>query len=905
MPTINPEKWREVKEILYAALRHSTAEREKFLDESCRDDADLRREVESLLESSEEAGTFMQNPAVNEVADVITENNEKLRVSQNFSRYKIIESIGAGGMSEVYLAEDTKLKRKIALKILPADFAQDAERMRRFALEAEAVSALNHPNILTIYETGEFENTNYIASEYVEGETLSERLHGESLDLSSTLDVAVQIAGALQAAHGAGIIHRDIKPDNVMIRPDGLVKLLDFGIAKLLEAPASAGRLTVGTKAAAIKAQTKTGMIIGTANYVSPEQARGKAVDVRSDIFSFGLVLYEMLCGEKAFAGDNAMDVIALILHKEPVPLNRLMPDVPPEIERIVNKALKKDCRERYQTAKDLLIDLKDARQELEFQNKSQRTNSATTEVEKSIINGARTNGAHTTSSAEYIVTEIKSNKLRFVILSILLFAGVGFSYRFFSNNLSDTKQTSNAKQIESIAVMPFVNESGTADAEYLSDGMTETLIGSLSQMSQLNVKSRSSVFRYKGTNTDARQIAKELNVQAILNGRVVERGGELSLYVELVDVDLDKVIWSQTYNRQMTNLVALQTEIARDVSGNLQTKLSGADERKLAKNYTSNPEAYQLYLRGNYHWNKYTLEDLRKGIEYFNQALEKDPNYALAYAGLSASYGVLGNAYVPPREAYPQAAAYAAKALAIDDTLSFAHTTLGANRLYYDWNWAAAEKELRRAQILDSNNAEAYLLHGDSLEITGRFDDAQAERKRALEIDPLSPRFNMVAGATFYFARQNDEAIAQLEKTIKLEPRFAESYLYLGQAFEQKKMFAPAIETFQKGISQTERSPQFAAALGHAYALSGERGKAQKALDELREMSKRTYVSPYLFAVVYAGLGDKDQTFAQLEKAFQDRSFFLIWLKVEPLFDDLRGEPRFRDLLRRIGLPQ
>ena len=904
MPTVNPEKWREVKDILYAALRHSPATREKFLDESCRNDDDLRREVESLILSSEEAGTFMQNPAVNEVADVITKNTEKLRAEQNFSHYKIIKSIGAGGMGEVYLGEDTKLKRKVALKILPAEFALDAERMRRFALEAEAVSALNHPNILTIYETGEFENTNYIASEYVEGETLSERIKREPLDIQSTLDAAVQIMSALQAAHGAGIIHRDIKPDNVMIRPDGVVKLLDFGIAKL-----SAKKVeSIGAEAVtAIVAYTKTGMIIGTANYMSPEQARGKAVDARTDIFSFGLVLYEMLCGKRAFAGDNPMDVIALVLHKEPIPLSRLTPDISPEIERIVNKTLKKDCEERYQTAKDLLIDLKDARADLEFQNKLERSNSAPhqTEAGTQIINEVA-NAAHTTLSAEYIVTEIKSNKFGFIALSVLLFAAIGFGYWFFSNPSAEiTKQTSNTKQIESIAVLPFVNESGSADTEYLSDGMTETLIGSLSQLSQLNVKSRSSVFRYKAANADARQIAKELNVQAVLNGRVTERGGNLSLYVELVDVALDKVIWSQTYNHPMTNLVALQAEIARDVSGNLQTKLSNADEQKLAKNYTTNPEAYQLYLKGNYHWNRHTLEDLHKGIEYFNQALEKDPKYALAYFGLAASYGVLGNSYLPPKEAYPQADAYAAKALAIDDTLSYAHTALGANRLYYDWNWAEAEKELKRAQTLDSNNAEAHLLYGDFLDITGQFDEARAERKRSLEIDPLSPRFNMAAGATLYFARQTDEAIAQLEKTISLEPRYDESYIYLGQAFEQKKMFAQAIATFQKGLTQAERSPQLVAALGHAYALNGERGKALKSLDELREMSKSQYVSPYLFAVVYLGLDDQDQTFIWLEKAFQDRSFFLIWLKVEPLFDNLRGDSRFQDLMRRVGLSQ
>ncbi|MEP7037023.1 MAG: tetratricopeptide repeat protein, partial [Acidobacteriota bacterium] len=456
---------------------------------------------------------------------------------------------------------------------------------------------------------------------------------------------------------------------------------------------------------------------------------------------------------------------------------------------------------------------------------------------------------------------------------------------------------------IESIAVMPFVNESGSADTEYLSDGMTETLIGSLSQLSQLNVKSRSSVFRYKGVNTDARQIAKELNVQAILNGRVVERGGNLSLYVELVDVAADKVIWSQTYNRSMTNLVALQTEIARDVSNNLQTKLSGADERNLAKSYTENAEAYQLYLKGNYHWNKHTLEDLQKGIEYFNQAIKKDPNYALAYTGLSASYGVLGVNYLPPHEAFPKAKAYAAKALEIDDTLSEAHTSMAADNLFYDWDWAEAEKHLQRARTLSPNDASVSDIYSAYWDVIGQPGKALAESKLGQELEPLSLLMNVNLGLDFYYTRQYDEAIAQCEKTVNLEPRYYNAYLYLGQAYEQKKMYKEAIATYQKGMSQSERNPKLLASLGYAYALNGERDKAKQTLGELREISKRQYVSPYLFAVVYLGLGDKDQTFAQLDKAFQDRSFFLIWLKVEPLFDSLRDDPRFQDLLRRIGL--
>ncbi len=892
---MNSDRWQQINRLFEAALDIAPDERGAFVEEASADDESLRREVESLLASHDKAQNFMEKPAIGEVAGAIAGNKQKLRVSQSLSHYKILKLLGAGGMGEVFLAEDTKLERKVALKILPAAFAQDAERMRRFVQEAKAVSALNHPNILTIYETGETDNINYIASEYVEGETLSERLRGEPLNLKSALDVAAQIASALQAAHGAKIIHRDIKPDNVMIRPDGFVKLLDFGIAKLTEKQPESIDAEAAT---AIQASTTPGMIIGTANYMSPEQARGKTVDARTDIFSFGLVLYEMLSGKRAFEGENAMDVISSVLHKEPVPLCRLMPDVPREIERIVNKALRKDCEERYQTAKDLLIDLKDARQELEFQNKLERTASPNREqAETQIINAVTRDTPPTASSAEYIAAEIKNHKPGFIALSVLLLAAVGFGFWYFSN------RTSNAKQIESIAVLPFVNAGQDPNAEYLSDGITESLINRLSQLSSLKVMSSSSVFRYKGKEQDAQKIGGELNVRAVLTGSIKQIGDQLVINAALDDVQDNHRIWGEQYVRKFADVLAVQNEIAQEVSSNLRVKLTGADQQQLAKRYTENVEAYQLYLKGQYEWKKFTQEDLQKSIEYNNQALEKDPNYALAYQGLSASYGVLGNNYLPPNEAFPKAKAYAAKALAIDDTLSEAHAAMGAVRLLYDWDWAETEKELKRALALNPNNADAHDLYANYLDAMGRLDESLSERKRAQELDPLSAAFNNDLGITFYYARQYDEAIAQIEKTIILEPRYVEAYLYLGQAYEQKQMYQQAIATFQKGMTQAERHPDLIAALGHAYALAGERDKALKSLAELREISKQRYVSPYHFAVVYAGLGDKDKAFAWLDKAFQDRSFFLIWLKVEPLFDSLHDDARFADLLRRIGL--
>ena len=511
-----------------------------------------------------------------------------ITVGTQLGRYKIHSAIGAGAMGEVFLAEDTKLERKVAIKILPEDFAQNDERMRRFILEAKSASALNHPNIITIHEVVEINDTHFIATEYIEGETLREKIERNELTILDSIKIAEQIVAALSVAHRAHIIHRDIKPENVMIRPDGIVKILDFGIAKLTEQ-----KTEIDAEAAtAIKAGTSAGMIIGTANYMSPEQARGKPVDERTDIWSLGICLYEMLSGKQPFSsGDSISDMIAAILKSEPAPLED---DTPAELQLIVKKCLQKDASERYKEAKDLLVDLRQVERQLEIGSEVERANSTGKNEAKTQIIDAPTTAAPALSSAEYLTGEIKQHKRGFLaVLSILLLATIGLGYWFYSN------RSANAKQIESIAVMPFVNESGNADLEYLSDGMTESLIGSLSQIPNLNVKARSSVFRYKGKETSAQAVGKELNVQAILNGRVVKRGDDLTLYVELVNTTTENVLWKAEYNRSMANLVSLQSEIARDVSSKLRTRLSNTDEQRVAKTYTTNPEAYQLYLQG------------------------------------------------------------------------------------------------------------------------------------------------------------------------------------------------------------------------------------------------------------------------------------------------------------------
>ena len=822
---------------------------------------------------------------------------KELSANTTLSHYRIASKIGAGGMGEVYLAKDTNLDRRVALKILPDVFVGDPERMRRFVQEAKSASALNHPNIITIHEIGDFEGSHFIASEYVEGETLTRRLRAEPMSLSSTLDVAIQIASALQAAHNAGIVHRDIKPDNVMIRPDGFVKLLDFGIAKLTEK----NREPIDEEAeTAIKTGTSPGMIVGTAAYMSPEQARGKPIDHRTDIFSFGVVLFEMTTTKHPFEGENTIDVVGSILHKEPTPVRQLLPGIPQDIERLINKTLRKDREERYQTAKDLLIDLKDARQELEIQSRLERTASPDRPDQNTqIIAGTTSDVPHTTSSAEYLVSAITKRK-RVVAtgLIVVLLTLIGVGYWLFGNRASPAKQT------ESVAVMPFVNESGNADIDYLSDGMTETLISSLSQLPNLSVKARSTVFRYKGKTTDARTIGKELNVQAILNGRVVQRGDQLTLSLELVDAMTENSLWSQQYNRRQTDLVALQSEIARDVSNKLKTKMSGADVAKVEKTYTTDPEAYQLYLKGKFFWNKRTGESLTQAAELYRQAIDKDPNYALAYSGLAETYALFSSYDVAPaNDRLPQSKAAAMRALEIDDSLAEAHTALGFYLSTYEWDWVGSEREYRRAIELKPNYPTAHHWLGEHLVDLKRFDDSLVELRRAEELDPLSPIIGTSLGDTLVYARRYEEAIAQYKRTLIRNPNFVYAHQALGWAYGLDGMYPEAIAESRTAV-ELSKGTSAKGYLGLWLAKSGKRDQAVKLLSELKQETPRTYVQSYTFALIYMGLGDKAEALNWLEKHVSDRAETANLYAVAPELDDLRSEPRFKEMLRRMNLP-
>ncbi|MBA3231454.1 MAG: protein kinase [Acidobacteria bacterium] len=805
-------------------------------------------------------------------------------------RYEVRYPLGAGGMGEVYLAHDTKLDREVALKILPPEFAADEDRMSRFVREAKSASALNHPNIITIHEIGESDGTHFIVSEFINGKTLNEYAKSNPLNLKSALEIAIQIASALDESHSAGIVHRDLKADNVMVRSNGLVKILDFGIAKLSSSNNQAG---LDTEAAtAIKSGTTPGMIIGTASYMSPEQAKGRRVDARSDIFSFGICLYEMLTGRLPFTGENAMDVIGAILHKEPAPIDEL--EVPLDIRRIVDKCLRKDCEGRYQTAKDLLIDSKGVWQQLEFQHTLERTASPNREEATTrVLTAPASEVSHTTSSAEYIAGEVKKHKLVWLgALGVLIvaLAAAGYLTAF------------RATPINSIAVLPFVNVGDDRDREYLSDGLSENLINTLSRLSQLKVIARSSSFKYRGEHIDIQDAAQKLGVGAIRTGRVGRRSDELQISVELMNTADNTLIWGDVYNRKVADALRLPEEIAHAVSQKLQLKLSDAQERQIAKRTTQSPQAYQFYMNGIFYRRTNGAENIRKAIEYQNQAVALDHNFALAYTELSINFAALVEiGALSAKEGMPQARSAAEKALALDETLAEAHDALAGVR-YFEFEWAGAESASKRAIELNPNLAGAHTLYADYLSRSGRFDEALREIRLAQELDPLRTGLIANEGTIFYHARRYDEAILvkmQIHAEAVENPFF---HLELANAYVQKGQYAEAILSYQTSL-KLEETTSALIYLARVYALSGRRKEAIAILDKLKTTEK--YVSPTELAILYAALGDKEKAFASLEKAFTERDFQLTSLKVEPGYDPLRADPRFQDLLVRVGLPQ
>lgn len=772
-------------------------------------------------------------------------------------------------MGVVYKAEDINLGRHVALKFLSELLSGDNAALERFQREARAASALDHPNICTIYEIGAHAGLPFIAMQHLEGQTLDKLISGKPLPVDDAVKIGIQIADALEAVHAVGIIHRDIKPANIFVTRRGQTKVLDFGIAKLsLELRTGAPGLSGKPPTTVDAVFTSPGAHVGTFAYMSPEQERGEDLDARSDLFSFGLVLYDMVTGWNTFS-----DKVASVVHNAvgSTAGQRSAPQLPPGLGAIIDRATQVDRNLRYQTAAEMRADLQQLKRDTDFGRRDREGDAGSVLI--SAASPLSSAGKRRSKTLAVQTAALRPERL--------------------------------SKNIGSLAVFPFENVSRDPENEYLSDGIPGSLINILATIPRLRVIAQSTVFRYKGQQIDPQAVGRELNVRAVLTGRMMQSGGSLRIGTELVDVATGAQLWGAQFDRKPGDIFVIQDEISNEISGKLRLQLTRAEKKRLIKRHTEDAEAYRLYLKGRHHWNRWTEEGFYKSIGYFQQAIEKDPSFALAYTGLAESYVLLGwNSYLPPKDAFPKGKAAAMTALQLDPSLGEAHTPLAAALWLYDWQWQEAQTEFKRSLELNPTYPTANHWHAEYVMTMGRQVEAIAKMKNSQELDPLSLIINVAIGWASYMARRYDDAIEQLLRTVELDPNYPVTYWILGLLYRITGRYELAVTAGEKGVNLSGGSPLMRAALAHTYGMSGRAKEALQVLDDLTKLAKHKYVAPHFLTGIHIGLGENECAIECLEKSYEEHSHWLIYLHIDPSMDVLRSNPRFQDLLRRVGLP-
>jgi len=876
---MKPERWRQVDQLLDAALEREASERNTFLKEACAGDEELRAEIESLLEAHERAATFIETPAADSAVESLVDHSISLVGGQSIGHYEIISGIGSGGMGEVYLANDTKLNRKVAIKLLPSSLTADRLSRARFLREAQLAATLDHPNICTIYEVAEFGGSHFIVMQYVEGETLEVLIADKPLDPKSVISISLQVADALSAAHEKGIVHRDIKPTNIIITPRGHVKVLDFGLAKLVEREESLP-----------EELTQTGVTLGTPAYMSPEQARAERLDSRSDIFSLGLVMYKMATGRMPFKRRSRPETMNAVINEPYQPILGVNKEFPLELERVIDRASMKDPAERFQSTRELIDALTSAAKAAGYSGIT-------------ILDSGKS-AAILNQPKQYL-------RLRLMLGAIALMI-TAVTFALLLNRGGFRKQVvleASTAQIHSLAVLPLHDFSAGARQDYFADGMTEALITDLSRIGQLRVISRTSSMQYKGTSKTLAEIARELNVDAMLEGSVMREGERVRITVQLIQANTDRNVWAENYERDLRDILSLQGEVARTIAGEIRIKLLPQEQTGLASTGSINPQAYESYLKGLFCFNngregltgERRKKQFEKSIEFYEQAIKSEPNYAMALAGLSRTYHWLASQGFP--QFFYNAKASAKRAIELDDTLAEAHGALAYTIWNLDWDWPGADREFHRAIEVNPSYSEAHHGYALFLSAAGRHDEAIAEIELAEKLDPLSIAVKGNIARVYIQARRYDDAIRQCRNALDLLQNQAFMHSNLGICYMRKGMYPEAVAEIKQSlalIGEPGSIPECMLAI--TYAKSGNQDKAVKMLADLKKLSERDHGLLVPIAAIFISLGDEKQTFDALDRALAVRAPNLLSMSMYPEFDVIRADPRFVNLLRQIG---